>query len=194
MSLFMSRRQRQLQREHDIRKGIQAIRRNLRALEKNMRDYRFKAVRAKQIGADDQLRVLRDAIGRSLSQMRLQERQLLAIETAQQMKNQAEAMQTFASSMTAVSTSIASAFGGTDMDTVMSNYERAMSQAQDMEERMNVFLDMSSDMLGSEAGADELVTADEIDRLIEEDVQMAESRKLDDRIDEALRRAERVTS
>lgn len=194
MSLFMSRRQRQLQRDQDVRKGIQTIRRNLRALEKNMRDYRLKAVRAKQIGAEDQLRVLRDAIGRSLSQMRLQERQLLAVETAQQMKNQAEAMQQFASSMAAVSKSIASAFGGTDMDQVMNNYERAMSQAQDMEERMNVFLDMSADMMGGEGSADELVTAGEIDRLIEEDLQMAESRKLDDRIDEALRRAERSTS
>ncbi len=149
MGLFKSKAKRKMERDMEIRKGIQSIRRNIRNLEKNVKEYRGKAVRARQIEALDQLNVVRDALRRSMAQIRLQERQLLAIETAMQMKNQAESMSQFASSMTAVSSSIAEAFGSADMDTTLANYERAMSQADDMEERMSLFLDMSADALGA---------------------------------------------
>ena len=188
MNLFKSKAQRQMDRDIEIRRGIQTLKRNLRSLDKNVSDYRSKAVRAKQIEATDQLKVLKDAIRRSLAQSRMQERQLLAIETAMQMKNQAESMEQFASSMQAVSQSISAAFGGTDLNQTMGNYERAMAQAKDMEERMNLFLDMSSDMMGVEGGADDLVSDEEIDRLIDADTGMNESRALDARIDAELSR------
>jgi len=188
MNLFKSKAQRQMDRDIEIRRGIQTLKRNLRSLDRNVSDYRAKAVRAKQIEATDQFNVLKDAIRRSLTQSRMQERQLLAIETAMQMKNQAESMEQFASSMQAVSQSIATAFGGTDLNQTMGNYERAMAQAKDMEERMNLFLDMSSDMMGVEGDADDLVSDEEIDRLIDTDTGMNESRALDARIDAELSR------
>ena len=189
MNLFKSKAQRQMDREIEIRRGIQTLRRNLRNLDKNIADYRAKAVRAKQISADDQLKVLKEAIRRSLAQVRLQERQLLAIETATQMKTQAESMEQFASSMQAVSQSIAASFGGTDLTHTLANYERAMSQAKDMEERMNLFLDMSSDVMGSEGAGDAMVSMDEIDRLIDDDMSQAETRRMDERIDSELARS-----
>ena len=51
-----------MERDVEIRRGIQTVRRNLRTLEKNVSDYRSKAVRAKQIEANDQLRGLKDAV------------------------------------------------------------------------------------------------------------------------------------
>lgn len=189
MSLFKSKAERRLERDMEIRKGISAVRRNITSLEKNIRDYRDKAVRARQIGAQDQLNVLRDAIRRSMAQIRSQERQLLAIETAMQMKNQAETMQTFAVSMQAVSRSIAEAFGGTDMQATLSNYQKAMAQAQDMEERMDLFLDMTADSLGARSDGEDLVSMDEIDRLIDQDVQTAEASRLDAKIDAAIARS-----
>ncbi len=187
MGLFKSKEQRKTERDMEVRKGIQAIRRNIRSLEKNLKDYRIKAVRAKQISATDQLNVIRDAIRRSMAQIRLQERQMLAIETAMQMKNQAETMSQFASSMTAVSTSIGEAFNQMDMDATLGNYEQAMNQAQDMEERMNLFLDMSSDVMSMGGESEELVSMDEIDHLIDEDLQLAEAGRLDEKINAAMR-------
>jgi len=187
MDFFKSKEQRKADRDMEVRKGLQAIRRNIRSLEKDLKDYRTKAVRAKQISATEQLNVIRDAIRRSMAQIRLQERQMLAIETAMQMKNQAETMVQFASSMTAVSTSIGDAFNQVDMDVTLGKYEQAMTQAQDMEERMNVFLDMSSDVMSMNGEADDLVSMDEIDHLIDEDLQLAESGRLDEKINAALR-------
>jgi len=193
MNLFKSQAQRQLERDMDIRRGIQVIRRNLRNLEKSVGEYRGKAVRARQIEAHDQLRVLKDAIRRSLAQMRLQERQLLAVETALQMKTQAEATQQFVISMQAVSSSIAESFGGADMGRTLGDYERALTQARDMEERMNLFLDTSADLLAVDASSDGLVSTEEIDRMIEDDLQVSEAQRLDARIDAELGRAkERV--
>lgn len=188
MNLFKSQAQRQLERDMDIRRGIQVIRRNLRNLEKSVAEYRAKAVRAKQIEAGDQLRVLKDAIRRSLAQMRLQERQLLAVETALQMKTQAEATQQFVVSMQAVSKSIAVSFGGADMSHTLGEYEKALVQARDMEERMNLFLDTSADLLAIDASADGLVGADEIDRMIDDDLRGEEASRLDARIDAELAR------
>ncbi len=186
MSLFKSKAQRRMERDMEIRKGIQAVRRNIRNIEKNAKEYREKAVRAKQIDAMEQLNVLREAIRRSMAQIRTQERQLLAIETAMQMKNQAESMQQFASSMQAVSSSIAEAFGGTDMEATLANYEKAMAQAEDMEQRMDLFLDMSADTMGSQSAGEDLVSMEEIDRLIDEDLQAAEASRLDAKIDAAM--------
>lgn len=186
MTLFKSKAQRKLERDMEVRKGAQTIRRNIRSLEKNIKEYREKAVRAKQIEANDQLQVVRDAIRRSIAQICMQERQLLAIETAIQMRNQAETMSQFAASMAAVSSSISAAFGSADMDLTMANYEKAMSQAQDMEERMNLFLDMSADVMASEGTAEEFVSMEEVDRIIDDDLQAAETKSLDERIDAAI--------
>ena len=188
MNLFKSQAQRQLERDMDIRRGIQVIRRNLRNLEKSLSDYRAKAVRAKQIESNEQLRVLKDAIRRSLAQMRMQERQLLAVETALQMKSQAEATQQFVVSMQAVSKSIAVSFGDADLSRTLGDYEKALTQARDMEERMSLFLDTSADMMSMDGSADGLVSADEIDRMIDDDLAANESGRLDARIDAELAR------
>lgn len=190
MGLFKTSAERKRERDLQVRKGLQAIRRNIRSLEKNLKDYRAKAVRAKQLEATEQLNMLRDVIRRSMAQMRLQERQLLAIETAVQMKNQAEVAEQFAASMVAVSRSISEAFGSVDMDATLANYEQAMARAEDMEQRMELFLDLTADVMSSEdaAGA-ELVSMEEIDRLIEQDVEAAEASRLDEKIDQALARS-----
>lgn len=188
MNLFKSQAQRQLERDMEIRRGIQTIRRNLRTLEKSVADYRAKAVRAKQIESNEQLRVLKDAIRRSLAQMRMQERQLLAVETALQMKTQAEATQQFVVSMQAVSKSIAASFGGADLGRTLGDYEKALAQARDMEERMNLFLDTSADLMSVEGSSDGLVSDEEVDRMIDDDLAASESDHLDARINAELAR------
>jgi len=192
MGFFTSKKERQVKRDMDIRKGIQMLRSNLKKLDKSLKDYRIKAVRANQLGADDQVRVLKEAISRTLSQQRMQDRQLLAIETAQQTKSWAESTQQFSQAMSAISKSMASSFGSRDLNELTRNYQSAIGQAKEVEERMGLFLDMSSDAMSTDSLDQDLVTSDEIDRLMDEDLQMAEARNLDDRIDSAINPTEKA--
>ena len=95
------------------------------------------------------------------------ERQLLNIETAVQIKNQAEAHAGFAKAMNALARSIRESFGAADMVKTQKNFERAMAQADSLEEQMELFLDMSSQsMFGYEPSGDEIVTDEEIDQMV----------------------------
>jgi phage shock protein A len=172
MGLFKSAEDRRIERELRIRKGINSIRRNIRDLERNEKQYLEKARRAMRMG----------------SQERAMERQLLNIETALQIKNQAEAHAEFATAMNSLSRSISEMFGATDFTRTQKEFERAMLRAQTMEERADLFLESSSSSLfGYEGTTDDLVTDEEIDRMIEDEVVAEESRsELDEAIDEGL--------
>ncbi len=176
MALFKTREERRIEREIEVRKGINAIRRNIRDLERNEASYLAKAKRAKQLGSAGQSEFLRQTLKRTAAQKRMMERQLLNIETAMQVKNQAEAHAQFASSMNAVSRAIGDAFGQTDVAATQREFERAMTKAESLEQQMEVFLDMSSSsMFGYEGAGDEIVSDAEIDRMIEDEVIEEES-------------------
>jgi phage shock protein A len=136
----------------------------------------------------EQLRFLRSALQRTAIQKRAMERQLLNIETALQIKNQAEAHAEFATAMNSLSRSISEMFGATDFTRTQKEFERAMLRAKTMEERADLFLESSSSSLfGYEGTTDYLVTDEEIDRMIEDEVVAEESRsELDEAIDEGL--------
>jgi hypothetical protein len=167
MKLFKSREERRLEREMEIRKGINLIRRNIRDLARNEKAYIEKARKAREIGSAEQLEFLKRTLKQTAGQRRLMERQLLNIETAAQIKNQAEAHAQFARAMDAVSRSISEMFGATDMARTQLNFEKAMARAATLEERMNLFLDLSSrSMFDSEPAGEEIVSDEEIERLI----------------------------
>lgn len=194
LSLFQSKAERRRLREQEIRRGIMHIRRYIKTLNKNIIDYREKAVEAKRIGATDQLTMITNAIKRSLLQVRTQERQLLAIETAIQLKNQAESMSQFAKSMQAVSTSIAEDFSDADLNQTISQYEQAITQAEDMHAAMDVFLDTTSDMLDANATDERLVSDTEIQQMLEEDYQQSSLLEIGGQIDEVLKRQQKASS
>ncbi len=176
MGLFKSHEDRRIEREIEVRKGLNHIKRAIRDLDRNEEDYVKKARRALQMGSDEQYRFLKQTIMRSASQKRALERQLLNIETAMQIKNQAEAHAQFAVSMNAVSKAIAEVFGKTDLMETQKEFEKAMVKAQTLEEQMDLFLDMSSSsMFGYESSGEALVSEEEIDRLIEDEAVQEES-------------------
>ncbi len=192
MGLFKSKEQRRIDRDIEIRKGISQVKRQIRKLEKNERDYLTKARRAKQLGSDQQLAFLKSTLKKTAVQRRLMERQLLSIETALQIKNQAEAHGQFAKSIRAISTAIAEAFGATDLAETQADFEKAMAQAQSMEERMEIFLDLSSEsMLGEAASGEELVTDEEIDSLIDAEIGAEEGKGIDEAISKGLKEIEK---
>ena len=167
MGLFKSREEKRLEREIEIRKGIQLIRKNIRDLTRNEKEYLAKARRASELDSAEQLEFLKKTLKRTASQKRLMERQLLNIETAIQIKNQSEAHAGFAKAMNSLARSIGEMFGSTNMAKTQKDFERAMAQAETLEQQMELFLDMSSQsMFGYEASGEDIVSDEEIDRMI----------------------------
>jgi hypothetical protein len=187
MGLFKSKEERKLERDMEIRKGINELKRNVRGLEKHEKDYIKKAKRAKQIGALDQLAFIKRSIKQTAAQRRALERQLLAIETAAQRKNQMEAHGQFAKSLAAISKSISEVFGDVNMVETQKNFERSMAKAETFEQQVELFLDASSEtMFNEQAYSEDLVTDDEIDKLIEDEVAHDEAKHVDAEIDKGL--------
>lgn len=192
MGLFKSKEERKLERDMEIRKGINQCRRNIRQLEKHEKDYIKKAKRAKQMGADDQLAFIKKTLKQTAAQRRLLERQLLAIEVATQRKDQMEMQGQFARSLASIATAISTVFTDVNWAEVNHNFDKAMMQAQTFEEQAEVFLEASQETMFSEAAhSDELVSDDEIDALIEDEVVRDEERAMDQEIESGLGEIER---
>jgi hypothetical protein len=180
MGLFKSKEERKLERDMEIRKGLSEIKRTIRGLEKHEQDYIKKAKRAKQIGAQDQLQFIKRSIKQTAAQKKALERQLLAIETAVQRKSQMEAHGQFAKSLVAVSKAISEVFADVNLAETQKNFEKAMAKAETFEQQVDVFLEASQDtMFNEQAYSDDIVSDDEIDRLIEDEVAHEESKAMD---------------
>lgn len=192
MGLFKSKAERKMERDLEIRKGINHVKRQIRDLERNEKDYITKAKRARKMGAKDQFSFLRNTLKKTASQKILLERQLLNIETAYQIKNQAEAHAQFAKSMNAVSSSIAETFGATDLAETQKDFETALMKAESMEQQMEIFLDSVSSSLGMEPSASaDLVSDEEIDQMVEGEVVHEEGEPLDAEIADGLKEIEK---
>src|SRR5205807_7993085 len=131
------------------------------------------ARRAKQIGDEGQYQFIRGALKKTAAVKKMLERQLLAIKNAMLIQQQAAASQQFAESMNLMAREISRVFGEMDLTKTQSQWERALVQAGSMEERMEIFLDsmeQSAIAGGTTTAKEELVTDDEIDRMIQADV------------------------
>jgi hypothetical protein len=187
MGLFKSREEKRIEWTIEVRKGLARIKRQIKSLEKNERGYIEKAKRAKSMGADDQFQFLKGTLKKTAVQRRMLERQLLNLETASQIKDQVEANASFANAMGAVSKAISQMFGSVNLTKTQAGFEKAMAQAENMEERISIFMDMSSEsMMGYEGDSDELVPDREIERMLTEEAAGEESSVQDAEIAEGL--------
>ena len=96
-------------------------------------------------------------------------------------KRQAEASAKFAESMNLMAREIGRTFGEMDLSKTQAEWEKAVAQAGSMEERMEVFLDsmeQSAISGGTTSAKEELVSDEEIDRMIQADVLAAEKQEL----------------
>ena len=87
MSLFKSKDDRRLERELEIKRGVQKMRKHVRSLEKDEKDLLNKAKRAKQLGDATQLNFIKANLKRTAASHRLMERQILNMETFNQLKD-----------------------------------------------------------------------------------------------------------
>ncbi len=184
MGLFKSKEERRIESEMKIRQGIRSIEKSIRQQEKFAEDFIKNAQNAKRIGDQGQYLFIRSALKKTAAIKKMLERQLLAIKNAMLIHQQAEASRTFAESMNVMAAEIGRAFGEIDLTKTQAQWEKAVAQAGSMEERMQLFLESmeQSAVSASSTPNEQLVSDEEIDRMIQADVianEKAELGKLD---------------
>lgn len=189
MGIFKSREEKRIERDIEVRKGVNALKRNIRDLAKHERSYVEKAKRAKRIGDREQYEFLKRQLKKTAAQRRIRERQLLSIETAVQIKNQVESDADFARSMGSVAKAIAEVYGSVDFAKTQKNFEKAMMQAETLQQQMEVFLEMTQEhvMAGEVEGENEVISDAEIDRMLEEETTRDEGASVDREIEQGLK-------
>jgi hypothetical protein len=184
MGLFKSKDERRVEREMKIRQGMRAIEKSIRQQEKFADDFIKNAQHARKIGDDNQYLFIRGALKKTAAVKKMLERQLLSIKNAMLIQQQAAASQQFAESMSLMAREIGRTFGEMDLTKTQADWERAVAQAGSMEERMELFLEsmeqsaISGAAASMSAAKEDLVTDDEIDRMIQADVVAAERQEL----------------
>jgi hypothetical protein len=183
MGLFKSKDERRVEREMKIRQGMRAIEKSIRQQEKFADDFIKNAQHARKIGDDGQYQFIRNALKKTAAVKKMLERQLLAIKNAMLIQQQAAASQQFAESMNLMAREIGRVFGEMDLTKTQAQWEKAVAQAGSMEERMEVFLDSMEQSAMSGSGSmttarEDLVTDDEIDRMINAEVLASEKQEL----------------
>src|ERR1700683_2359936 len=141
MGLFKSKDERRIEREMKIRGGMRAIERSIRQQEKFAHDFSKNAQHAKKIGDEGQSQFILSALKKTATVKKMLERQLLSIRNAMLIQQQAQASQQFAESMALMAKEIGHTFGELDLTKTQADWERAVSQAGSIEERMDIFLD-----------------------------------------------------
>jgi len=181
MGLFKSKDERRIEREMKIRGGMRAIERSIRQQEKFADDFIKNAQHARKIGDEGQYQFIRSALKKTAAVKKMLERQLLSIRNAMLIQQQAQASQQFAESMALMAREIGRVFGELDLTKTQGDWERAVSQAGSIEERMDIFLDSMEQSATSGSAAstrEDLVTDEEIDRMISADVLASEKTEL----------------
>lgn len=179
MGLFKSKEERRIERDMKLRAGLKSIERSIRQQEKFSEDFIKNAQHAKRIGDNQQYVFIRNALKKTATVKRMLERQLLAMKNAMLIGQQAQASQLFAESMSIMSKQIAEVFADLDLTKTQADWERSMTQASNIEERMEIFLDtMETSGAGVSEGAMSPVSDEEIDRMIAADVLAQEKGEL----------------
>ncbi len=181
MGLFKSKDERRIEREMKIRAGMRSIEKSIRQQEKFAEDFVKNAQHAQKIGDQGQYLFIRSALKRTAAVKKMLERQLLSMKNAMLIQQQAQASQQFAESMTLMAGEISRVFGEMDLSKTQVQWEKAVAQAGSLEERMDVFLDSMQDSATSAtpvSAKEDIVSDEEIDRMIQADVLAAEKTEL----------------
>ena len=180
MGLFKSKDERRIDREMRLRQGLRSIEKSIKQQEKFSEDVILNARQARKIGDEQQYQFIRGSLKRTAAVKKMLERQLLSMKNAMLLQKQAEAGRTFAESMNLMAKEIGRTFAELDLTKTQADWDKAVQQAGSMEERMDLFLDAmeQNTAAGVATPREEMVSDDEIDRMIEADVLAEEQREL----------------
>ena len=122
---------------------------------------------------------IRNSLKKTATIKKILERQSLAVKNALLIKRQAEASADFATAMGMMATEVSKLYGETDLAKTQMDWEKAMMQSQNMEERMDMFLDSIEDSAAADisASSTEAISDEEIDRMIEAEEQVETARE-----------------
>jgi len=182
MALFKSSEERRIERDIKIRQGIRRIEKSIREQAKFQDEFIRNAQHARKIGDAQQYAFIRNSLKKTATIRKMLERQLLSVKNALLIKRQAEASADFAKAMGMMAGEIGKLFGETDLVKTQADWEKAMVQSQTMEERMEMFLETVEDVAAQDvelSKAGEIVTDEEIDRLIEAETEAEHQKELD---------------
>lgn len=168
MGLFKSEEERRIERDMKIRQGIRRIEKSITEQNKFADEFVRNARQARQIGDMNQYQFIRNSLKKTATIRKMLERQLLAVKNALLIKRQAEATADFAGAMAMMAGEVQKLYGATDLAKTQLQWEKALAQSQNMEERMQMFLDSIEQGAAADIGAApaEAISDDEIDRLI----------------------------
>lgn len=194
MGLFKSQEERRIERDMQIRKTQAMFKKRIKELEKAELDFIENAKEAKKIGSKKHYELARKAYKESNFKRKRVEQQILTLSILTQMKNQVESDAEFAKSFRGVSKTISELFKMADLATTQKDFEMAMQKAKTMEERMDLFLESSNDMmLADDDVTGEAISDDEFDKLVEDEAVHDES-EIDDEIESGLKQIEKEIS
>lgn len=178
MGLFKSKEERRVERDIKIRQGIRRIEKSISEQNKFVDEFVKNARHAKEIGDMQSYAFVRNSLKKTATIKKMLERQLLAVKNALLIKRQAEATADFSDAMRMMASEVSRMYGDADMTKTQMEWEKAMAQSQNMEERMELFLDGMEDAAASDiASAKEAITDDEIDRMITAEEQVEDARE-----------------
>ncbi|HWL94360.1 MAG TPA: hypothetical protein VNT79_12585 [Phycisphaerae bacterium] len=182
MSLFKSSEERRIERDIKIRQGIRRIEKSISEQNKFTNEFIRNARRAKEIGDKNQYNFIRSSLKKTAAVKKMLERQLLAVKNALIIKRQAEASSDFAQAMGTMAREISRMFGETDLVKTQMEWEKALVQAQTMEERTTMFLETieSAAMSDTAETPAEIVTDEEIDAMIEAEAESEHAKDVDE--------------
>lgn len=168
MGLFKSEEERRIERDMKIRQGIRRIEKAIAEQNKFTDEFVKNARQAKQIGDNGSYQFIRSSLKKTATIKKMLERQLLAVKNALLIKRQAEATADFSGAMALMASEVQKLYGATDLAKTQLQWEKAMSQSQSMEERMQMFLESIEEGAAADVAASptEAITDDEIDRMI----------------------------
>ncbi|MDP6381411.1 MAG: hypothetical protein QF662_08715, partial [Phycisphaerae bacterium] len=182
-----SKDERRIERNIQIQKTLGLFTGQIKKLKKQEGAYIAAAQDARRARAPQQEEIAKKALKATLAQRRRLDQQLLTLKIAVQMKEQTETHAEFAKALKGVSKTIADMFGTADMVQTQKDFEMAMARAQSMEQRVDLFLSSASTtMFGETIEEGEIVTDDEIDRLVAAEAAQAEG-AADAEIDKGLK-------
>ena len=192
MGIFKSKDDRQLERQIRIKHFMAKIKKEILDCEKNAKKYLTYARRAKQMGDGQSLATSKAGLKQVMVAKRLRERQLLHLDIAMTIRDQAEADVHFAKAMKEVSIAIGELVRSVNMTEIQMQYEKAMAQSETLKQQSEAFIETASSTVQErEAGTEELVPDAEIEKLIDEEAARTEAGEMDKDIEKGLKDIER---
>ncbi len=149
MDLFKSKEKKEFEKKMQIKKARNDMVKQIDNLERMKADYKDKAVRAKQLGSDSQLKLALSGFKMAAMQQKRIQEMLLNFDLTSQMKDMSQTTSDFLKSMSMFSRDIAKITNNSDFLKVQQEFEYAMTGVEESSERLDDMLSTSSQTFDS---------------------------------------------